>query len=182
MTPRPVDTGQQRMDAFGSQLSNIAANMTLPSARLVMQGVLDGISKSSASIFGNQFNPSLQLTSYIYHVLETPLGLDPTIILSFTGLFWAAFRLLRPLYLSMSRFMMDHFMSTIHISSADEIYLHIMKLLAGKPHDTYRCLTAETMSRPAWEEEKLSEVWRAPGSNRTLINFAYQKSEIVSIV
>jgi mitochondrial chaperone BCS1 len=112
----------------------------------------------------------------MYGLLGSWLGLDPTFLLTFFGIFWAGSRLFRQVHTIAAHFVAAHCMSTIHISSTDDIYNHIMKWLALQPRMiNSRSLTAETESKTAWEDEDASNVSRDVSG--VYLNFANQEAK-----
>lgn len=115
----------------------------------------------------------------VYSFLSNSLGWDPTYLLTTLGFVWAANKVLRQIYHLLYGLVTEHLMSTIHVSSTDDIYLHLMKWLAMQPKMVNsRALTAETASKTAWEDEDASSV----GRDRTgsYLNFSNQEARAVS--
>ncbi|KAI0472162.1 P-loop containing nucleoside triphosphate hydrolase protein [Xylariaceae sp. FL0804] len=111
----------------------------------------------------------------IYGYLGSWLGWDPGFLLAALGFLWAVNKVVRYMYFVFYGLVSTYLMSTIHISSTDDIYLHLMKWLAGQPKMVNsRSLTAETASKTAWEDEDASNVGR-DRSGRYL-NFSNQEA------
>ncbi|KAI1262191.1 P-loop containing nucleoside triphosphate hydrolase protein [Xylariaceae sp. FL1019] len=111
----------------------------------------------------------------IYRVVGSSLGWDPTILLTALGVIWALNRVFRQVYSLVYKLITDHLMSTIHISSTDDIYLHLMKWLAVQPRMTdSRSLMAETVSKTAWEDEDESKIAR--DNSGLYLNFSNQEA------
>lgn len=108
-----------------------------------------------APILGSQFNPLIRLVSLLYDVAGTKIGIDPTVLLTFVGVAWAASRLWRQLSHAVDGLVRLHLMSYVHINGNDEIFLHLMKWLASQPSMVNsRALAAETTSKTAWDAEE----------------------------
>ncbi|KAI2609282.1 BCS1 N terminal-domain-containing protein [Hypoxylon sp. NC1633] len=111
----------------------------------------------------------------VYGFIGNWLGIEPTYLLSAIGVLWALNKLFRQIYSLFSRLLNDHFMSSIHVANTDDIYIHLMQWLASQPRMVNsRDLTAETMSKRAWEDEDASSVAR-DRSGRWL-NFSNQEA------
>ncbi|OHF02799.1 hypothetical protein CORC01_01900 [Colletotrichum orchidophilum] len=140
--------------------------------------------ESLLPMLGGQFNPVVRSLMLLYQMIGSNLGIDPTLILTLAGFFWAANRVVRQAYGAVFRLVQDNFMSSIHISSTDEIYTHMMKWLALQPlMASSRSLTAETVSKTAWEEEEELEALQTrtiagSGSGATeFLNFSNQEAK-----
>ncbi|KAI4602054.1 hypothetical protein KJ359_010920 [Pestalotiopsis sp. 9143b] len=111
----------------------------------------------------------------VYSFVGNSLGLDVTWILTFFGLLWALNKLGRQVYHTIYGFVTENLMSNIHISSTDDIYFHLMIWLAQQPRLTNsRSLTAETVSKTAWEDEDATNVSRDQTGN--YLNFSNQEA------
>ncbi|KAL0943671.1 mitochondrial chaperone BCS1 [Colletotrichum truncatum] len=136
---------------FRSNLSAMAETMTGGKSYTSSNKMVESL----LPMLGGQFNPVVRSVMFLYQMIGSNLGIDPTVILTLAGFFWAANRVARQLYGAGFRFIQDNFMSSIHIASTDEIYGHMMKWLALQPlMASSRSLTAETISKTAWEEEE----------------------------
>ncbi|KAK1687851.1 BCS1 N terminal-domain-containing protein [Colletotrichum godetiae] len=166
---------------FKGNLTAMAENMTGG------RGYAAGNNKMMESLLpmlGGQFNPVVRSLMLLYQMIGSNLGIDPTLILTLAGFFWAANRVIRQAYGAIFRLIQDNFMSSIHISSTDEIYTHMMKWLALQPlMASSRSLTAETVSKTAWEEEEELEALQTrtiagSGSGATeFLNFSNQEAK-----
>jgi len=165
---------------FKGNLSAMAENMTggrsYPGNNKMMESLLP--------MLGGQFNPVLRSLMLLYQMIGSNLGLDPTIVLTLVGFFWAANRVVRQVYGAVFRLIQENFMSNIHITSTDEIYTHMMKWLALQPlMASSRSLTAETVSKTAWEEEEELEALQtrtvagSGGGNAKYLNFSNQEAK-----
>lgn len=116
----------------------------------------------------------------MYSLVGSWLGLDPTWILTAFGIFWAANKLLRQMYMTIYGLVTEHMMCNIHVSSTDEIYVYLMKWLALQPKMvSSRSLTAETVSKTAWEAEDDTTVSRDPSG--IYLNFSNQEALAVRL-
>jgi chaperone BCS1 len=130
---------------------------------------------------GGRSNPLLQMFMIVHNVLGARFGLDPTSILTFFGFVWAANKFCRQIYMYLYAAVNQYFTANINISSSDEMYLHMMKFLAGQPSMyNSRSLTAETTSKTAWEGEDEADVVAtrisADGSG-VYLNFSNQEAK-----
>ncbi|KAF6824926.1 mitochondrial chaperone BCS1 [Colletotrichum plurivorum] len=136
---------------FKGNLSAMADNMTNGKSYSSNSKMMESL----LPMLGGQFNPVVRIVMLLYQMIGSNLGIDPTVVLTLVGFFWAANRVVRQVYGAVFRLIQDNFMSSIHISSTDEIYVHMMKWLALQPlMASSRSLTAETVSKTAWEEEE----------------------------
>lgn len=125
--------------------------------------------------------PMLGLRGFVpvYSVIGKWLGVDVTWILTFFGILWALNKLGRQVYHTLYGFVTEHLMSKIHVSSNDDIYLHLMRWLAQQPRlVNSKSLTAETVSKTAWEDEDDTNVSR--DKSGIYLNFANQEARAVS--
>lgn len=127
-------------------------------------------------------NPIVQVLMVVHQIVGSRIGLDPTMFLTMLGFLWAFNRVGRQLVNSITRFATDYFMSSIHIASSDEIYLHVMKWLAAQPRlVNSRALTAETLSKTAWEEEDEADVLAtriSADGEGVYLNFSTQEAKM----
>ncbi|KAK8035033.1 mitochondrial chaperone BCS1-B [Apiospora rasikravindrae] len=122
--------------------------------------------------------PMLGLRSLLpmYGLVGTWLGIDPTFILTAFGAVWALNKVARQIYGTAFAVTSEYLMSTIHISSNDDMYMHLMRWLAAQPKMTSsRSLTAETVSKTAWEDEDDSNVSR--DKSGVYLNFSNQEAK-----
>jgi mitochondrial chaperone BCS1 len=144
----------------------------------------NGILGSLAPLLGGQFNPLLRTFMVVYELLGSQLGLDPTILLTFIGIFWAVNRVYGQLYRYVATLVTSYLMANVHISGNDEMYLHLMKFLALQPAMVNsRSISAETVSKTAWEGEEEADVLAtrisADGSG-VYLDFSGQEAKAVS--
>lgn len=127
-------------------------------------------------------NPLVQILMLLHQVVGSRIGLDPTMFLTLMGFVWAFNRIWRQLFMAVYRLVSDYFVSSIHIASADEIYLHLMKWLASRPRlVNSRSLTAETLSKTAWEEEDEADVLAtriSADGEGVYLNFSNQEAKM----
>jgi len=169
-------------------LPTFAGNMTEPAGNMSSggggRGMHDGILESLMPLLGGRFNPLMQTFMLVYNVAGSRLGFDPTVILTALGFVWAGNKLWRQVYLAVYGVLQEYLTASIHISSSDEMYLHMMKWLAGQPNMfNSRSLTAETTSRTAWEEEEEAEVQAtriSADGDGVYLNFSNQEAKSVS--
>ncbi|TDZ40045.1 putative mitochondrial chaperone BCS1-B [Colletotrichum spinosum] len=136
---------------FRGNLTAMAENMTSGKSYSTNNKMMESL----LPMLGGQFNPVLRSLMFLYEMIGSHLGIDPTLVLTAAGFFWAANKAVRQVYGTIFRLVQDNFMSNIHIASTDEIYTHVMKWLALQPAmATSRSLTAETATKTAWEEEE----------------------------
>jgi chaperone BCS1 len=139
---------------------------------------------SSSNMNGNMVEtllPLLGLRAFMpmYGFIMNSLGFDVTWILTFFGMLWAFNKLGRQVYSLVYGFVTENLMSNIHISSNDDIYAHLMRWLALQPRlFNSRSLTAESVSKTAWEDEDDSNVSR--DQSGMYLNFSNQEARAVN--
>lgn len=183
-----IDLGKMDFSTlFKGNLTAMAENMTGGRGGYGA-GNSNKMMESLLPMLGGQFNPVVRSLMLLYQMIGSNLGIDPTLILTLVGFFWAANRVVRQVYGAVFRLIQDNFMSSIHVSSTDEIYTHMMKWLALQPlMASSRSLTAETVSKTAWEEEEELEALQTrtiagSGSGATeFLNFSNQEAKAVCL-
>ncbi|KAJ2984414.1 hypothetical protein NUW58_g6071 [Xylaria curta] len=111
----------------------------------------------------------------MYRFVDNWLGWDPTSLLGVLGFIWAANKVVRQIFFFIYGLVNEHMMSTIHISSTDDIYIHLMTWLSRQPRMVNsRALMAETASKTAWEDEDESTVAR--DRSGLYLNFSNQEA------
>lgn len=145
----------------------------------------DQVMQSLLPLMGRQFMPLFSALGGVHELVGTHLGIDPTMVLTVLGFIWALNRVVRQLYGVIFLFVQDNFTCKIHIASTDEMYLHLMKWLAVQPGMTNsRDLTAETVSKTAWEEEEQEAVLDvqtiSPDGQGIYLNFSNHEKKAVS--
>jgi chaperone BCS1 len=115
----------------------------------------------------------------MYRFIGSWLGWDPTYLLTVLGFIWASNKVVRQIFYFLYGLVTEYLMSTIHISSTDDIYLHLMAWLSKQPRMVNsRALMAETTSKTAWEDEDESTVAR--DHSGLYLNFSNQEARTVS--
>ncbi|KAK2602428.1 hypothetical protein N8I77_008960 [Diaporthe amygdali] len=163
---------------FGKQLHHGAFNSNMTTAN--MSGSMPGL-EGIIALFGSR-NPLVQLFMLLHQVVGSRIGIDPTMILTLAGFAWAANKIWRQFFMVIYRFIAEYMMASIHVSSGDEIYLHMIKWLASQPRlVNSRSLTAETLSKTAWEEEDEADVLAtriSPDGEGVYLNFSNQEAKM----
>lgn len=157
---------------------------------MLLRGVLPAVTAnttagpenaSAASSFHmDNLLPLLGLRSFMpmYGLIGGWLGLDPTFLLTVFGVVWAFNKIARQAYRTLYSVVQEHLMSSIHISSTDDMYAHLMRWLAQQPKlVNSRALTAETVSKTAWEDEDDANVSR--DKSGIYLNFSHQEARAV---
>ncbi|KAK7953316.1 hypothetical protein PG988_014010 [Apiospora saccharicola] len=151
----------------------MAANATATAA------AAENASSSSTQHFQlESLLPMLGLRTLLpmYGIVGTWLGIDPTVIITLFGAVWALNKVARQIYSTTFAITSEYLMCTIHISSNDDMYMHLMRWLAAQPKmTTSRSLTAETVSKTAWEDEDDSNVSR--DKSGVYLNFSNQEAK-----
>lgn len=163
--------------AFGKQLHHGAfSNLTATN----MSGGVPGL-EGIITLLGSR-NPLVQMFMVLHQMVGSRIGIDPTMILTLVGFAWAANRIWRQFFMVIYRFIAEYLMASIHVSSGDEIYLHMIKWLASQPKlVNSRSLTAETLSKTAWEEEDEADVLAtriSPDGEGVYLNFSNQEAKM----
>ncbi|GAW16839.1 hypothetical protein ANO14919_062820 [Xylariales sp. No.14919] len=111
----------------------------------------------------------------MYRFIGSWLGWDPTSLLTIVGVIWATNKVIRQIYSFLYGFVTEYMMSKVHISSTDDIYIHLMVWLSRQPRMVNsRALMAETVSKTAWEDEDESTVAR--DRSGLYLNFSNQEA------
>lgn len=163
---------------FGKQLPHGAFNSNLTAAN--MSGGAPGL-EGIITLLGSR-NPLVQMFMVLHQMVGSRIGIDPTMILTLAGFAWAVNKIWRQFFMVIYRFIAEYLMASIHVSSGDEIYLHIIKFLASQPKlVNSRSLTAETLSKTAWEEEDEADVLAtriSPDGEGVYLNFSNQEAKM----
>lgn len=153
----------------GGSIANMTGNVTMPGLEPIIH------------LLGAR-NPIVQLLMVVHQVVGSRTGLDPTMFLSFLGFIWAFNRIGRQLFMALYQLVLNYFTSSIHVANSDEIYLHLMKWLASQPHlINSRALTAETLSKTAWEDEDEADVLAtriSADGEGVYLNFSNQEAKM----
>lgn len=128
-----------------------------------------------------QASPLMQVFFFVYRMLGSHLGLDPSVLLTLLGFFWAFSKIGSHIYAHILDLIDRHFMCAIFVSEYDHIYSHVMKWLSQQPSiRNSQYLTAQTVWKSAWEEEEdlESALFFTDGgdgdSDRKYLNFSNQ--------
>lgn len=165
-------------NVFGKQLHHGAFNSNLTAAN--MSGSVPGL-EGIITLLGSR-NPLVQMFMVLHQMVGSRIGIDPTMIITLAGFAWAANKIWRQFFMVIYRFIAEYLMASIHVSSGDEIYLHMIKFLASQPKlVNSRSLTAETLSKTAWEEEDEADVLAtriSPDGEGVYLNFSNQEAKM----
>ncbi|KAJ9142563.1 BCS1 N terminal-domain-containing protein [Coniochaeta hoffmannii] len=168
---------------FRGAMPTVAGNASAAGINATRGGFQSGMMDTLMPLLsmGGRSNPLLQVFMLVHNVLGARLGFDPTTALTFLGFLWAVNRIWRQLYTALYSFVNTYLTANIHISSSDEMYLHMMKFLAGQPSMfNSRSLTAETTSKTAWESEDEADVVAtriSPDGSGVYLNFSNQEAK-----
>ncbi|KAI1813561.1 P-loop containing nucleoside triphosphate hydrolase protein [Poronia punctata] len=112
----------------------------------------------------------------MYQFVGGWLGWDPSYLLATVGVFWALNKLYWRIYNFLYSLVLDYLTSTIHVSSTDDIYDHMMAWLSKKPEMVNsRSIMAETIWNSMWEEgEDESTMGHDPSG--LYLNFSNQEA------
>jgi chaperone BCS1 len=172
--PHAMNVGKMDFTSLLKGNNTMAENMTGQSSNKMVESLLPLL----------QFSPVPRLLMLVYQAIGSHLGFDPTVLLTLFGSIWAINRVGRQIYHIIYAVVQENFMSSIHISNTDDIYAHMMKFLAGQPKMTNsRSLTAETVSKSAWEDEEELEAiktTKVEDSEMAYLNFSNQEAKAVS--
>ncbi|TPX10930.1 uncharacterized protein E0L32_008136 [Thyridium curvatum] len=161
------------LPSFGGNGTSLGDNMST-------KHLPDGVAQL-LPLLGGRFNPLMQTFMVVYEMLAKRLGLDPGVILTLFGFLWAFNKVGRQIYTNVYSLVQEYLMASIHISSNDEIYLHLMKWLARQPTMvSSRSLMAETVGKTAWEDEDESDVLKtriSPDGSGVYLNFSNQEAK-----
>lgn len=112
----------------------------------------------------------------LYEFVGSWLGIDPGMMLTVLGILWAAQKIGQQLFSLCRLIVTSYLMSSVHIASTDDIYLHMMKWLATQPRMTSsRSLMVETTSKTAWEDDEDTSKMARDRSGKYL-NFSNQEA------
>ncbi|PON26834.1 hypothetical protein TGAM01_v204335 [Trichoderma gamsii] len=130
-------------------------------------------------------SPLAQLILFVYRLLGTQFGLDPSMVLAILGFVWGALKIGSQIYDSIQRFVDDYLMCAMYVSEDDHIYMHLMKWLSHHPSiKDNQYLMAQTVWKSAWEEEDELEgalFWtnggEVDGGDNMYLNFSNQAAK-----
>lgn len=136
-----------------------------------------------------QASPLMQVFFFVYRMLGSHLGLDPSVLLTLLGFFWALSKIGSQIYAHILDLIDRHFMCAIFVSEHDHIYSHVMKWLSQQPSiRNSQYLAAQTVWKSAWEEEEdlESALFFTDGgdgdSDRKYLNFSNQAARSVRVI
>lgn len=142
-------------------IPSFAANASEASMNATRSGFQSSVMDSIMPLLnlGSRSNPLIGVFMLFQHLLGSRLGFDPTAALTFVGVLWAVNKLWRQIYMTFYSLINEYITSSIHVNSNDEMFLHMMKFLAGQPSMfNSRSLVAETTSKTAWDGEDEADV------------------------
>ncbi|KAL7893800.1 BCS1 N terminal domain-containing protein [Trichoderma sp. SZMC 28014] len=130
-------------------------------------------------------SPLAQLILFVYRLLGTQFGLDPSMVLAILGFVWGALKIGSQIYDSIQRFVDDYLMCAMYVSEEDHIHMHLMKWLSHHPSiKNNQYLMAQTVWKSAWEEEDELEgalFWtnggEVDGGDNMYLNFSNQAAK-----
>ncbi|KAL9471138.1 hypothetical protein ACSS6W_009079 [Trichoderma asperelloides] len=130
-------------------------------------------------------SPLAQLVLFVYRLLGTQFGLDPSMVLAILGFVWGALKIGSQIYDSVQRFVDDYLMCAMYVTEDDHIYMHLMKWLSHHPSiKNNQYLMAQTVWKSAWEEEDELEdalFWtnggEVGGGDKMYLNFSNQAAK-----
>lgn len=144
-------------------------------------GVMDSFLASAGMA-----SPLMQILLFVHRTLASQLGLDPSLILTLLGFFWAVSKIASQTYGLVAGFVDRHFMCAIYVSEYDQIYGHLMKWLSQQQSiRSSQYLMAQTVWKSAWEEEEELETALFltdagdSGGERKYLNFSNQAAKSV---
>ncbi|KAK3685578.1 P-loop containing nucleoside triphosphate hydrolase protein [Podospora appendiculata] len=139
------------------------------------------IMESLAPLLGGQFSHLLKVFMVMEKMVGDRLVLNPALILTSFGVLWAVNRVGRQMYSAASGLVDQHLRSYVSISSHDELYLHMIRFLGAQPKLAESLsLTAETISKTAWEEQDdydLAPTMMPVDGYGEYLNFSNQKAK-----
>lgn len=132
-------------------------------------------------------SPLMQIVLFVYRMLGSQLGLDPSVLLTLLGFLWGFSKVGGQVYAHVADFVDRHFMCAMFVSEHDHIYGHLMKWLSQQQAiKDSQYLMAQTVWKSAWEEEEELEsalYWTDGGdgdTDRKYLNFSNQAARSVS--
>ncbi|EGX89604.1 mitochondrial chaperone bcs1 [Cordyceps militaris CM01] len=124
-------------------------NTTTTYAGTFPPGIMDTLFTTAGSV-----SPLGQLLPFAYNLVGKQFGIDPSLLLTAAGLFWAASKLFKQVYYYLATLVDQFLMCSMHVSEDDHIYDYVMKFLAKhKSIKSNRHLTAQTVYRSAWDDD-----------------------------
>lgn len=134
-------------------------------------------------------SPLVQVLLFVYRLIGSNLGFDPSMILTVLGFIWGVSKLLSQAQTYIGSFADKHLMCSITIAGEDAISTHLMTWLSqNSTIAKSNSLMAETIWKSAWEEHEDdmlgSLFWtdggEDDGKQRRYLNFSNQAIRSVS--
>ena len=131
-------------------------------------------------------SPLMQVVLFVYRLLGSQLGLDPSVLLTTMGFFWGLSKVMSQVYNYVLYLLDSYFMCAMFVSEDDHIYMHLMKWLSQQPSiRNNQYLMAQTVWKSAWDEEDDVEDaldWTdgGEGDGNKYLNFSSQAARSVS--
>ncbi|KAJ6789227.1 hypothetical protein PWT90_05837 [Aphanocladium album] len=120
-------------------------------------GIMDTLLTTAGSV-----SPLSQLLLFVYKLLGTQFGIDPSLLLTAVGFLWGLSKIFNQVYYYVENIIERFLMCSMQISEDDHIYDHVMKFLAQHPSiKTSKQLTAQTVYRSAWDDDDEEEEGKA---------------------
>lgn len=137
--------------------SSAAGNNSTTSAGAFPHGIMDTLMTTAGAV-----SPLSQLLLFVYKLLGTQFGIDPSLLLTAVGFVWGISKIFNQVYFYVESIIERFLMCSMHISEDDHIYDHVMKFLAQHPSiKTSKQLTAQTVYRSAWDDDDEEEEGKA---------------------
>ncbi|KAK2608718.1 hypothetical protein QQS21_002707 [Conoideocrella luteorostrata] len=161
-----------------------ASNGTVPDSTGDPSASFPAGAMDSFLLTAGQASPLMQLVLFVYRMLGSQLGLDPSLVLTLLGFVWGFSKIGSQIYNHTSDFIERHFMCVMYVSEYDHMYRHILKWLAQQQSiRNSRYLMAETVWKSAWdgEEELAAAVFFTDGGDgdgdHKYLNFSNQAAK-----
>lgn len=170
---------------FQQHISNASTNQSDPGGGSFSADMMDTI-----LVTAGQASPLMQTILFVYRLIGSQLGFDPSVVLTMLGFLWGASKVGSQIYGYVEHFINCHFMCAMYVSEDDHIYQHLMKWLSQQPSiRNNQSLMAQTVWKSAWEEEDELEgalFWTDggddDGGDRKYLNFSNQAARSVSVL
>lgn len=112
-------------------------------------GIFDTLLTTAGTV-----SPLSQLLLFVYRLLGTQFGIDPSVLLTAVGVIWGLSKIFNQVYFYVESVVERFLMCSMQIGEDDHIYDHIMKFLAQHPSiKSSKQLTAQTVYRSAWDDD-----------------------------
>ncbi|KAF7563391.1 hypothetical protein G7046_g749 [Stylonectria norvegica] len=127
----------------------LQANQSINATGSFPAGIMDTFLASAG-----QASPLITLILFVYRLLGSKFGLDPSVLLTLFGFLWAFTKIFTQVYGFIQTMIARYLMSAIYVEESDSIYLHLMQWMSQhQTITTNRYLMAQTIWKSAWEEE-----------------------------